>query len=75
MTGPFNSAIGMKKEIAIKRFIYQTPMRYQPADSDLKFCGVVIAVNVKTGKAEKIFRLFLSADNEGKILKYERPNN
>ena len=72
MTGPFNSAIGMKKEIAIKRFLYQTPMRYQPADSDLKFSGVIIAINTQSGKAEKIERLFLPADEEGKMLNYER---
>ena len=72
MTGPFDSAIGMKKQIAIKRFLYQTPMRYQPADSDLKFSGVIIAVNKDSGKAVKIKRLFLSADEEGKIINYAR---
>ena len=71
MTGPFDSAIGMKKEIAIKRFMYQTPFRYQPADSDLKFSGVIIAVNKHSGKAEKIERLFLSANEQGEIAKYE----
>ena len=66
MTGPFNSVIGMKKEVAIKRFLYQIPTRYQPADSDLRFSGVIITINSKTGKAEKIKRLFFSTDEHGK---------
>lgn len=72
MTGPFDSVIGMKKQIAIKRFLYQTPMRYQPADSDLKFSGVIIAVNKDSGKAVNIKRLSLSADEQGKIINYAR---
>ncbi|OQX96184.1 metallophosphoesterase [candidate division KSB1 bacterium 4572_119] len=65
MTGPFNSVIGMKKDVAIKRFIFQTPSRYQPADSDLKFCGSVIQINSQTGKANSIKRLFFSTNDEG----------
>ncbi len=75
MTGPFDSVIGMKKEIAIKRFLYQTPMRYQPADSDLKFSGIVVTVNSKTGKSESIKKLFLKTNIEGKLIDYERSNN
>ena len=65
MTGPYDSVIGMKKEVAIKRFIQQMPERYQPADSDLKFAGVVITIHSQTGKAEKIHRLLISIQNEG----------
>jgi 2',3'-cyclic-nucleotide 2'-phosphodiesterase len=72
MTGPFNSVIGMKKEIAIKRFLYQTPMRYQPADSDLKFSGLVVTVNSQTGKAKTVKKLYLTANNEGEIADYDR---
>jgi len=65
MTGPYNSVIGMKKEVAIKRFIQQLPERYQPADSDLKFAGVVITINTENGKTEKIKRLLFSVENKG----------
>lgn len=65
MTGPYNSVIGMKKEVAIKRFIQQMPERYQPAESDLKFAGVVITINVENGKAESIKRLLFSLEKEG----------
>ena len=64
MTGPYDSVIGMKKSVAIKRFIQQLPERYQPADSGLKFAGVVITINTKNGKAEKIKRLLFSIDEK-----------
>ncbi|MFQ5650168.1 MAG: TIGR00282 family metallophosphoesterase [bacterium] len=59
MTGPFDSVIGLKKELAIKRFLYQTPVRYKPAEENLRFCGVVITIDRETGKANHIERLFL----------------
>jgi len=65
MTGPYNSVIGMKKEVAIKRFMQQLPERYQPADADLKFAGVVITINAENGKADNIKRLLFSIDNKG----------
>ncbi len=58
MTGPYDSVIGMKKDIAIKRFIQQLPERYQPAESDLRFAGVILTINTSSGKAEKIERIF-----------------
>ena len=58
MTGPFDSVIGLKKDVAIKRFINQIPARYQIADADLRFCGVVITVDAINGKAISIERLF-----------------
>ncbi len=64
MTGPYDSVIGMKKEVAIKRFIQQLPEKYQPADSDLKFAGVVVTINTEDGKAETIKRLFFSLNKQ-----------
>ncbi len=59
MTGPYDSVIGLKKELAIRRFLNQTPVRYRPAEENLRFCGVLIRVNRETGKANRIERLFL----------------
>ncbi|MFQ6113265.1 MAG: TIGR00282 family metallophosphoesterase [bacterium] len=59
MTGPFDSVLGLKKEIAISRFLHQTPVRYKPAEDDLKFCGAVIAIEFETGKATHIERVNL----------------
>jgi metallophosphoesterase (TIGR00282 family) len=71
MTGPFDSVIGMKKEIAINRFLHQTPMRYQPADENLKFSGLLFSIDCRTGRSEKVMKLFLPANAEGKIENYE----
>ena len=57
MTGAFDSVIGMKKEVAIERFMRQTPRRYQIAEENLHLCGVVISVDTATGKATDIQRV------------------
>ncbi len=57
MTGPYDSVIGMKKEQAIKRAIYQTPFKYEQGTDSVKFCAVFISANSGTGKAEKIERI------------------
>ncbi len=59
MTGPFDSVIGLKKEVAIKRFLHQTPVRFKPAEENLRFCGVLVNIDANTGKATKIERISL----------------
>lgn len=54
MTGSFDSVIGMNKESSIKRFIYATPQKFEVAEKDLKICAVVVKINNKTNKTEKI---------------------
>ena len=54
MTGPYESVIGMKKEIAIKRFMMQTPHKFEMAEHDVRFCAVYVQVDRVSGKAVKI---------------------
>jgi 2',3'-cyclic-nucleotide 2'-phosphodiesterase len=54
MTGPYDSVVGMKKEIAIKRFVSQTPFKYEVASDDAKLCAVFVSIDPLTGKAVKI---------------------
>jgi metallophosphoesterase (TIGR00282 family) len=56
MTGPFHSVIGMHKETAIERFLTQLPVHYKIAEEDLRFCGVVVRIQTKTGRAQSIER-------------------
>lgn len=56
MTGPYDSIIGMKKEIALKRFLLQTTFKYEVASFDVRLCGVFVQVDVETGKALKFER-------------------
>ncbi len=50
MTGPYDSVVGMRKDIAIKRFIMQTPHKYEIANNDVHMCGVFLKVEAATGK-------------------------
>jgi metallophosphoesterase (TIGR00282 family) len=57
MTGSFDSVIGMKKEVAINRFIYQTHFPYQLASGDLRLNAVLLQIDKKKQTTMKIKRL------------------
>jgi metallophosphoesterase (TIGR00282 family) len=54
MTGPFDSVIGIKKEIILERFINQIPYRLIPANSDLRLSAVLLDIDDKNGKTVSI---------------------
>jgi len=54
MTGPYDSVIGLKKEIAIRRFLHQTPYKYEMATFDARLSGVYLEADSETGKTLKI---------------------
>lgn len=54
MTGPYDSVIGMQKEIALRRFLLQTAHKYEVATDDVRVCGIHVAVDEKSGKATAI---------------------
>ncbi len=56
MSGSIDGVIGVKKELAIKRFLTQTPNRFQPADSNLVMMGVLLTIDEATGGTEEIER-------------------
>lgn len=53
MTGPYDSVIGLKKEIAIRRFLHQTPYKYEMASHDARISGTFLSADAETGKALK----------------------
>ena len=57
MTGPLDSVIGVKKEIILKKYLTQMPMRFEVANDDLVFAGAVMEIEEKTGKAKSIRRI------------------
>lgn len=57
MTGPHDSIIGVRKELALKRMMRQMPVRFQPADRDVRLHGVLIEVDAETGRASSITRV------------------
>lgn len=54
MTGPYDSVLGMQKEIALKRFILQTAHKYETATDDMRICGANVIIDEQTGKAISI---------------------
>jgi metallophosphoesterase (TIGR00282 family) len=59
MTGPYDSIIGVQKELVIQRFLTNMPARWEPATDDARFCGVVIECDETTGRASSISRIML----------------
>lgn len=57
MTGPYDSVIGQRKEDIIKRFLTSMPAKFQVAENDVIVHGVVINVDDKTGRAQRIARV------------------
>lgn len=57
MTGPIESIIGMRYDSVIARSTTSLPTRFEVAEGDAQICGVVVEVNVSTGKAVGIERL------------------
>ncbi len=60
MTGPYDSVIGVKKELIIQRFLTNMPARFEAATGDVRLCAVVIDCDQITGKARSIERIMLS---------------
>lgn len=57
MTGSFESVIGIRKELAIEKFLSQLPVRFEVAKKDIRLNGVVIEIDENDGKALAIERL------------------
>ncbi len=56
MTGPYDSVIGVEKEIALSKFIRQMPNRFEPAKDDVRIAGVIIDADEETGRARSVER-------------------
>jgi metallophosphoesterase (TIGR00282 family) len=57
MTGPMDSVIGIRKEIALERLLTQIPWKFDVAKEAVELQGVVIDIDSKTGKSENIQRI------------------
>jgi metallophosphoesterase (TIGR00282 family) len=57
MTGPYDSVIGRRVKDVLDRFLTQTPVKFEVADSNIKLCGAVVDIEDKTGKARSITRV------------------
>lgn len=60
MSGPYDSVIGVKKELVISRFLNNMPVRFEPATGDVRLCAVVVDCDESSGRARSIERVMVS---------------
>lgn len=56
MTGPYNSVIGVDKEVVIRRFLTGLPVRMEAARGGVELHAVIVDVDEQTGKATDVRR-------------------
>lgn len=61
MTGPYDSVIGVKKEIIIDRFITKRGRKFETATGEPWLCGAIVEADASTGKALNIERVRIEA--------------
>jgi 2',3'-cyclic-nucleotide 2'-phosphodiesterase len=59
MSGPYDSVIGVQKELVVNKFLNNMPVRFEPATGDVRLCGVVIDCDDGTGRARSIDRVMV----------------
>jgi len=57
MTGPLDSVIGIRKQVALDRLLTQIPWKFDVATGEVELQGVIIEIDQKTGKSESIQRI------------------
>lgn len=62
MTGPFDSVIGIGKEIIIEKFLTQIPNRFEVSKNDIRLQGVVLNIDTASGKACSVERISAKLD-------------
>jgi 2',3'-cyclic-nucleotide 2'-phosphodiesterase len=61
MTGPYDSVIGIEKQMVIEKFLNQLPARFEVARDDVRLCGVLIEADPDSGRALSIRRIAVAA--------------
>jgi 2',3'-cyclic-nucleotide 2'-phosphodiesterase len=62
MTGAHDGIIGMERSSVIARFTTGLPARFEPATGDPRLHAVIITADPKSGRAARIERLSLTAE-------------
>jgi metallophosphoesterase (TIGR00282 family) len=59
MSGPYDSVIGVEKELVLARFLTGMPGKFEPAKGNPKMCAALISCDGATGRAYDIRRIML----------------
>jgi metallophosphoesterase (TIGR00282 family) len=57
MCGPWESVIGVRKELVIERFLTARPVSFEPARRDVWLQGAIVEIDDATGRARSIQRV------------------
>lgn len=57
MCGPYDSVIGMRKDIVLRRMRTTLPEKFEVASGDVRLCGAVVEIDVEKKRAVKIERI------------------
>lgn len=57
MTGPIDSVIGLKKEIALRRFVNNEYLRYECSENMAKFNAILLDIDETSKKVTSITRI------------------
>jgi metallophosphoesterase (TIGR00282 family) len=59
MSGPYDSIIGVEKDLVLHRFLTGMPGKFEAAKGNPKMCATLVTCNTTTGRASGIQRLML----------------
>ena len=59
MSGPYDSVIGVEKELVLHKFLTGMPGKFEAATGNPKMCAALIGCDEKTGRATGIQRIML----------------
>ena len=59
MSGPYDSVIGVEKELVLHRFLTGMPGKFEAAKGNPKMCAALITCDASTGRASAIQRIML----------------
>jgi metallophosphoesterase (TIGR00282 family) len=60
MTGPYDSVIGVEKDMVLQRFLTNMPGKFEPAKGDPRFCAALISCDPQSGRASAIRHMMLA---------------
>ncbi|MCK4601238.1 MAG: YmdB family metallophosphoesterase, partial [Phycisphaerae bacterium] len=64
MTGPYDGVLGRRKDRVLTFLTTSTPQRFEVASDDVRMCGVLVAVDGNTGKAEAIEQIEVTDESQ-----------
>jgi 2',3'-cyclic-nucleotide 2'-phosphodiesterase len=59
MSGPYDSVIGVDKDLVLQRFLTGLPGKFEAAKGNAKMCAALVACDAQTGRASSIQRIML----------------